>query len=552
MESPLSDAALSHDVSSGQSSPEYDPSAGTWQGFGSGRRMNLFGEDDMTTPRLGITAGTAEAVQRARRFGVDFVDLHFGDRVDALPPALDALDAADLGYVLNFEKAPLDWVPSDDLKQALADRPGFLGFMLDEADHMQINAHWPVIHYYGYGGRHYLAETDGLDLFAAREAVLSALRTRNAACTVANTPSAVEFLFPAMMHTSARAGLTLSPKILKETCGPAMLAVALGAARQYGVDFRIDVDYWWHNEAIGHSEKRFRSALLLAYWSGATHIYVEGGARWASDHPVGQAIERAYVEFAHDYLPAHPRPYTWRDFRPQTAIVRFDDTCFDCRQRFLGEYPGPLYGHWPAGPENTEWLSIWSLLSHGFVRTDSLSHQWEPRRFDSRTLFVPLQNVAVYDHEVTYDALAGLRLIFLTGPVVSAETMQAVQRCVREGALCVLPPRLAPPDSGLSSVLEITVVPDAAGRWLVLPEFYQLHYECFCGGPVTPVLRDAFEGLIGDGDHLVYDFGEWTATFRQTGGDYPRHDIMTWRVPLTQAGADPDQLEVEIAETGHI
>lgn len=500
-------------------------------------------------PLFGLTVGADEAAGRVSEFGANFCDLHFGDRVDELPPALDACDRGGIRYVLNHEGAPIGWIPPAALKRALAQRPGFLGFMLDEADHMQINAHWPVIDYYGYDDKHYLAETEGLDLFAARDAVLAALRQRNEACTVAGKPAVVEHLFPVMMHTVARAGLNVSPKILKETCGPVMLAVALGAARQYNVDFWIDVDYWWHNEVIGHSPERFRSALLLAYWSGASRIYVEGGAGFSNHHPVGMAIESKYKEFLHDYVPAHPRPYTWRDFRPEIAIIRYDDTCFDQRQGYLGEYPGPLYGHIPAGPENTEWLNIWSLLSHGFMRTDSASHQWEARRFGSRTLFVPLHNVAVYDHEVGYEIIKGLRLIFLTGVAISPETLAAVQRGVQEGAACVLPPRLAPPQSGMEKVKEITIVPDGQGKWLVVPEFYRLHYECFLGGPALPVLREALKPLVGDGDHLVYNFGRWQTRFAQFGGDYPRHEIMEAYIPLTQVGTNPDLLEVEVSET---
>lgn len=502
----------------------------------------------MTQPLFGLSAGCNDAVTRAGQFGVDFVDLHFGGDVDELLPALDACDACGLKYTPNFEKAPIDWVPPASLKHNLADRPGFLGFMLDEADHMQINAHWPVIDYYGYDDRHYLAETEGLDLFAARQAVLEALYARSQACCAAGKPAAVEFLFPVMMHTAARAGLSLSPKVLKETCGPAMLAAAMGAARQYSVDFWVDVDYWWHNETIGHSAERFRSALLLAYWSGASQVYVEGGAQWSGGHPVGKAIEAEYKNFVRDYVPSHPRPYDWRDFQPEIGIIRYDDTCFDQRQAYLGEFPGPLYGHVPAGPENTEWLNIWSLLSHGFVRTDSVSHQWEARRFGSRSLFVPLHNVAVYDHEVGYNTLAGLRLIFLTGVMISPETLAAVQRCVREGATCVLPPRLAPSDAGMGQIKEITKITDGRGCWLVVPEFYRLHYEAFYGGPAIPLLRETLSGLTGDGDHLVYRFGSWQARFSQAGGDYPRHKIMTCYLPLTQAGANPDIMEVEISQ----
>jgi len=500
----------------------------------------------MSRALFGLTVGAADVIDRVAGLGLDFVDLHFQDDVASLLPAMDACDGRGLGYVLNFEKAPLAWLPPADLRADLARRPGFAGFMLDEADHMQLNAHWPVIEYYGYGGRHYLAETEGMDLFAAREAVLAALRGRNEACTVAGQPAAVEFLFPVMMHTAARAGLTVSPKILKETCGPAMLAVAMGAARQYGVDFWVDVDYWWHNEAIGHSVERFRSALLLAYWSGADRIYVEGGAEFANGHPVGKAIEASYLEFIREYVPSHPRPYTWREFRPETAIIRYDDSCFDIRQAYLGEYPGPLYGHVPAGPENTEWLNIWSLLAHGFVRPDSVSHQWEARRFGARTLFMPLHNVVVYDHEAGYPVLAGLKLIFLTGATIGPGTFAAVQRCVKEGATCVLPPRLAPPGSRLDRIREVTAIADGPGRWLVVPEFYRLHYECFYGGPALPILRENLRVLIGDGDRLVYNFGRRVVRFAQAGGDYPRHHLMGCHLPLTQAGSNPDVLEVEV------
>jgi hypothetical protein len=65
---------------------------------------------------------------------------------------------------------------------------------------------------------------------------------------------------------------------------------------------------------------------------------------------------------------------------------------------------------------------------------------------------------------------------------------------------------------------------------------------------VLPILRESLDGLLGDGDHLVYDFGKWTTRFGQAGGNYPRHEIMTWSVPLTQAGANPDLLEVEVSE----
>lgn len=64
---------------------------------------------------------------------------------------------------------------------------------------------------------------------------------------------------------------------------------------------------------------------------------------------------------------------------------------------------------------------------------------------------------------------------------------------------------------------------------------------------MLPVLREALKPLVGDGDHLVYNFGRWQARFAQFGGDYPR--MKSWKpIPLTQAGTNPDLLEAELSE----
>jgi hypothetical protein len=126
--------------------------------------------------------------------------------------------------------------------------------------------------------------------------------------------------------------------------------------------------------------------------------------------------------------------------------------------------------------------------------------------------------------------------------------MHAVERCVNAGAMCVLPPRLSPTDAGFESVSAITRVSHGKGCWLIVPEFYRLHYECFCGGPLDLILRKSLKPLIGDGDHLTYNFGRWQTSFRQAGGDYPRHYLMDAFIPLTQAGANPDLIEVELIE----
>lgn len=452
--------------------------------------------------------GGVKSCREAAQSGADYVDLHFKTD-EELIEALHLAKELGIGIVANLEGQPLDWLPSEKLREALAGNETFLGFMLDECDHMQLNAHWPVVEYYGYKGRHYFAETDEMELDEAQAAVEAAIGKRVKALCVDRKDVAGEYLYPGMMHTAARAGLSASPKVLKETCGPVMIAAALGASLQYGGTLGIDCDAWWHPESVGHTDERFESALKLAYYAGADRVYIEGGFG-ACGHPSEAVQPWMLGRMAREYAPSHPRGYSWRDYRPEVAIIRQDDTCFDIRQRDPLEYPGPLYGHVPAEKENTEWLNILNLLSHGYVRNDSASRNWECRSVLARTLFAPFYKLAVFDETVAGELLAGIRLFFLTGPKISSQTRQAVERRVREGAVCVVPERFAPPfyeqekrDGGHP----VSVLSEGEGKWIVVKDFYSLHYETWTSGPCNPVLRAELMPLIGDGDTLTYDFG---------------------------------------------
>ena len=58
-------------------------------------------------------------------------------------------------------------------------------------------------------------------------------------------------------------------------------------------------------------------------------------------------------------------------------------------------------------------------------------------------------------------------LNFLAGVAITPETLHAVRRSVQVGDTCVLPPRMAPPDSGMEKIKETTILPDGKGKWLV-------------------------------------------------------------------------------------
>jgi hypothetical protein len=497
-------------------------------------RREAMGHNEVVFGRLAHAATTCEEIARRNDMaGVRHMDLHLvrgkaqcSD--DQLRSVAELCRQRDYTFALNIEGMPVDWTPSPALLADVVAGGRCRGVVFDECDWLQINAHWKLVADWGArgSGNHFFANTEGMTLDGAYQAVLRRAAERARPYLDAGVPAvASEHLYPVMMHTMARAGLAISPKVLKETWGPAMLACALGAALQYGRDLWVCVDEWWHPQAHGHPMGRYRSALRLAYWMGASTIYTEGGNLYGlgyGDQFTLSEQGEILKQTARQYVLEHPRPYTHRDVRPNVAIIRFDDTCFDIRQHTLGEYPGPLYGHIPATPENAEWLTIWNFLSHGYARTDSLSHNWETKLPIARSLFMPLSNVVVYDHRVTDALLEGIDWLFLSGHTIPAETFEAVGRRVRAGATCLLPTRMLPAAAQARNWDDVTVLPEGAGRWVCPKAWYSLHYEPFTNGPCDRTLREVIEGALGPDDCLQYAFGDRQLKVRMVGGD-PDH-----------------------------
>jgi hypothetical protein len=98
------------------------------------------------------------------------------------------------------------------------------------------------------------------------------------------------------------------------------------------------------------------------------------------------------------------------------------------------------------------------------------------------------------------------------------------------------------------SANSLNIISNGKGKWLVIPEFYRLHYKSFRCGSALLELNDELNPLPGDSDHLVSNFVPWQIHFTLLGGDYPRHERMEAYIPLTQAGTDPDGLEVEVSD----
>ena len=78
-----------------------------------------------------------------------------------------------------------------------------------------------------------------------------------------------EQVWPDLFHIFARAGWTITPKLLKENLSSVVMAIALGAAIQYeaeGTALWASPDLWNMGMYPGHSPEALRSALLMALW----------------------------------------------------------------------------------------------------------------------------------------------------------------------------------------------------------------------------------------------------------------------------------------------
>ena len=397
--------------------------------------------------------------------------------------------------------------PPEYVARCLA-TPRFLGFCFDECEHWICNGN-SVTGGGPFAPHFYDAEGDTLD--EAYAGNLENLRTlmsrvfpgfaershmpgkRPIVCT--------ENVFPSLQHLFARAGLVQMPKLLKETITPVTLAMAMGAAKQYGVQHWTSVDLWGMPGYPGHSPMELQSALLISYWTGAESTYIENlgyqGSLYqekdgrAELSPYGQVAR----EFIREYLPQHPRQIRFEEFAPETIIVRFPDS--DWGQ----ENPGPwirrnLYGASNLVPDADTrcWLKIWNVISHGTIPATALNYN-TPLGIPYRVLF-PANNVAVYDHTAADPALYGsARIVFLVGKRVEPQCLATLRGLVEKGLTVVSTCRLAPREMCSVVPAGYRVYPTGAGRWIVTDDVS------------LPDVRDLLTPYLGRPDELRYVFG---------------------------------------------
>jgi hypothetical protein len=334
-------------------------------------------------------------------------------------------------------------------------------------------------------------------------------------------PLSTEHVFPVLFHGFARGGWTAGTKVLKENWSPAYIACALGAALQYDTELWITPDLWGLGGYPNHSPAEYKSALLLAYHMGADCIYTENLAYEDPNNPQGGLVRMTEADyeltdwgevtrwFAKEYMPQHPRDFTFRDIRPRVAIVRQPDACWGQSNSWL---PNMLFGHpdWPSNKTTEAWLKIWHLLTRGVIPEYSLSwHNNQLRQTMDYQVFCPLDGVVVFDHLVQRRHLHGVEVIFLTGLGVSKTSLAAIEECVAEGATCVALPHLLP-ERVRSVTGDAGEFQDGRGCWVATTDFLTRRVAARVAHVLPP------ENVIR------YRFGNSIVTFQPIAGDMNR------------------------------
>ena len=422
------------------------------------------------------------------------------------------------------------WDIKGEVLEYALNYPEFRGVMYDESEHGQMrrdNNTNAGQRPYSTGLVHpYYAATDGMTLVKAYEAVYTSAKAiadnyRNRGLT-----PMTEHVFPAMLFTFARAGFDPATKFLKDGIDSVYGAIAMGAAKQYGRELCITPDLWGTTGFPGHPPEEMRASFLYAYWLGATKIFVEntGGLLEKKDENNVISYEpseygKLYQWLVKEYIPAHPRSYTFRDIQPEVAILRLDDSCWGQKGSWL---PDTLYGaeNLQTTPETAAWFQIWKLLTHGHTLEEGINYNnlaynnGKPYDFVNfkftgmpHDFFCPLNGVVVYDHLAGAKELKGLKLVFLTGELISPQTMEEVKTFVRNGGLCISLPSLAPSEfEG-----ELGEFQDRSGRWLIVEDFRSDEVS----RAVAPFLGkpDEINYIIGD-KKLTVKRGENNNTIR--------------------------------------
>lgn len=430
--------------------------------------------------------------------GVDFVLCHFDPQNKNYPDSLQ--DASDVGRVLaedgidyianyEFQNFLLDSVSPDghdwanrpdgthrlDLPEEYVARhaanPNFIGIMHDELEHAIVNRNLSIRLAYKFKKDipvFPVPDTDSADeQFDALNAQLKEFKddlvSKGGKCL------AGEHVLPVMFHIFASNGIIPNFKSQKESYSDIMFACAAGAALEYGTPLYNCVDTWFRNTQPGHSPEEMYANLVFAYYAGVNRAYVESSNAFIDGKEGGMnEYGRQFIRFSEGFR-GRERDYDVSDYRPETGIIRFDDTYWGQWDRWF--WKNILFGNPRIKPSKAskEWIRAWHVITHG--ETSKKTFLWDriaPWALRKHRSFATFNSAAVFDDNAGEEVLSSLKLCFLCGTRISEKTLAAVSKLVKENGLtAVTSPRYAPKDIKSKCTGGFSEIADGKGRWIV-------------------------------------------------------------------------------------
>ncbi|MEN6356294.1 MAG: hypothetical protein ABFD83_04330 [Armatimonadota bacterium] len=397
-----------------------------------------------------------------------------------------------------------------------AGQAALLGVTYDECEHMQLTGNM-FVHTDDKQrfDAPFLVDTKGKDLITSYNLLVEKCKQLKRIHYKDRLTLSTEDVWPDMFHIFARAGWTITPKILKENLSSVVMSISLGAALEYknsDADWWVSPDLWCKSCYPGHSPQALKSALMMGYWLGAEALYVENldypgrpGKRHPLASPTGSLISweddgsykltnhgKVVQDFYKRYVPEHPRSYSWRDYRPRVAIIRLPDGAWGqrgtmYRDRLLGNPDHPM------DDVSAEWLQVWPILTHGVARPGAISinnHNVYPEY--PWPFFVPIDSVAVFDHLVTGPVLDSVECFIVCGHALSDQTFNDIAVRVKNGATCIISRSLY--NAHTSGSLQ--------GKWVIVDSF------------TDPVVSTSLKPYLGPHNVARFRFKGFTVEFR--------------------------------------
>jgi len=127
-------------------------------------------------------------------------------------------------------------------------------------------------------------------------------------------------------------------------------------------------------------------------------------------------------------------------------------------------------------------------------------------------VFYPLDGVVVFDEKVGGEHLTNVELIFLTGIGISEATLNDVKARVKQGAVCVSLPNLAPAEI-LNQTGNNGSLADGQGQWIVSKSF------------LSDEVKQAVQSFLPQENYMRYQFGDTEVQFRPVGGDKDKIEV---------------------------